>query len=298
MWFMDFCHVLTNITEYTEKVTKIMQFGTIASGSSGNCIYVGDRDTHILVDAGVSAKRICAGLAQYGLKPQDLDAVIVTHEHSDHIAGLGVMLRKYHIPVYSTRGTIWGIKAAKTLGAMPEECFHEIRPENDFKIGDLTIEPFRISHDAYEPVSYALHDEESRVGMVTDLGYYDEHIVDHLKDADLLYIEANHDVHMLQVGPYPYYLKQRILGNKGHLSNEAAGRLINELMNDHLKKVILGHLSKENNYPELALESVRLEMGLAGIHQMSLFEPVNDAGFDRDDVAVAPRDAASALINL
>ena len=276
-----------------------MQFGTIASGSSGNCLYAGDKDTHILIDAGISAKRICAGLDAYGVKPQELDAIIVTHEHIDHTAGLGVMLRKYHIPVYSTRGTIWGIKATKSLGQLPDDCFHEIRPENDFQIGALHVEPFRISHDAYEPVSYVLNDEQAQIGMVTDLGYYDEHIVDHLKDSDLLYIEANHDINMLQVGPYPYYLKQRILGNKGHLCNEMAGKLIKELMHDDLQKVILGHLSKENNYPELALETVRLEMGLSGNIQMSLFEPEHsDEGLTSEDVVVAPRDTVSGLITL
>ena len=282
-----------------EKVTIQMQFGTIASGSSGNCLYAGDKDTHILIDAGISAKRICAGLDTYGVNPQDLDAIIVTHEHIDHTAGLGVMLRKYHIPVYSTRGTIWGIKATKSLGAMPDECFHEIRPENDFQIGDLRVEPFRISHDAYEPVSYVLNNDQTQIGMVTDLGFYDDHIVDHLKDSDLLYVEANHDINMLQVGPYPYYLKQRILGNKGHLCNEMAGKLIKSLIHDDLQKVILGHLSKENNYPELALETVRLEMGLSGTIQMSLFEPDHsEEGLSAEDVVVAPRDTVSGLITL
>lgn len=274
-----------------------MHFGTIASGSSGNCLYAGDENTHILIDAGISAKRICQGLEAYDIRPQDLDAVLITHEHIDHTAGLGVMLRKYHLPVYSTRGTIWGIQATKSLGSMPEECFHEIKPGQEFQIGNIQIEPFRISHDANEPVSYVVKNDEHKIGMVTDLGYYDEHIVNHLKDSDLLYIEANHDIHMLQVGPYPYYLKQRILGNKGHLCNEKAGSLIKELMNDHLKKVILGHLSKENNYPDLALQTVRLEMKLAGDVQISLFEPENNS-FAAEDIMVAPRDQVSELIKL
>lgn len=258
-----------------------MQFGTIASGSSGNCLYAGNGKNHLLIDAGISGKRVCQGLASFGIAPEQIDGVMVTHEHVDHISGLGVLLRKYHFPVYATEGTIRGIQSTKSLGKLPDGLFREIKPGESFNIGNIEIESFRISHDANEPVSYVLKEDKQQLGLVTDLGYYDEHIIEHLKDSDVLYVEANHDIRMVQVGPYPYYLKQRILGNKGHLCNEMAGKLVKELTHQRLKKVILGHLSKENNYPELALETVRQEAGLSG-----------------EDIIVAPRDCASGLIAL
>lgn len=272
-----------------------MQFGTIASGSSGNCLYAGSDDSHILIDAGISGKRICYGLDSFGVDPKQINGVLVTHEHIDHIAGLGVIMRKYKCPVYGTEGTINEILKSKSLGKLPDDCFVPIKPDEPFHIGSIEVEPFRISHDAKEPVSYVLRSGERQIGMVTDLGYYDDRIVGHLMNSDMLYIEANHDIRMLQVGPYPYYLKQRILGNRGHLCNEMAGRLIKELMNDHLKKVVLGHLSKENNYQELALETVRQETGLYDGAQMSMFH-MEPLPITADDISVAPRDCASDLI--
>ena len=273
-----------------------MQFGTIASGSSGNCLYAGDTDSHLLIDAGISGKRICCGLSSFGVAPEAIDGILVTHEHIDHISGLGVMMRKFGCKVYATEGTIHEILKSKSLGKLPQNCFEAVKPQKKFKIGRIEVEPFRISHDAKEPVSYVLRSGQQKIGMVTDLGYYDDYTVECLKNSDVLYIEANHDIKMLQVGPYPYYLKQRILGNRGHLCNEMAGRLIKELMNDKLKKVILGHLSKENNFPELALETVRLETGLYEGAQLSMFEPQRSERLQSEDILVAPRDCASELI--
>lgn len=272
-----------------------MQFGTIASGSSGNCLYAGNDNDHILIDAGISGKRICYGLNSFGVNPENIEGVLVTHEHIDHIAGLGVIMRKYKCNVYATEGTINGIMRSRSLGKLPEGCFVAVNPGEKFNIGSIEVEPFRISHDAREPVSYVLRSGGSKIGMVTDLGYYDERIVEHLKQSDMLYIEANHDIRMLQVGPYPYYLKQRILGNRGHLCNEMAGKLIKEVMCEKLKKVILGHLSKENNYPELALETVRQETGLYDGAQYSLFVQNTEYSMTARDILVAPRDQASEL---
>ena len=215
-----------------------MQFGTIASGSSGNCLYAGNQDSHILIDAGVSGKRIKEGLEGFGVNPVELDAVLITHEHIDHISGLGVMARKYRVPIYATEKTLVQIERTKSVGKIPTDLFRVVKPDDTYRIGDIHIRPFSISHDAQDPVSYVLGCGGIKIGMVTDLGYFDEAIVDELKDSDILYIEANHDIHMLQVGPYPYYLKQRILGNKGHLCNEMAGRLIKELYSSRLKNVI------------------------------------------------------------
>ena len=237
-----------------------MDFFSIASGSSGNCICVGDDDTHVMIDAGISGKRIEAGMNKYDYTTADMAGLLVTHEHSDHVAGLGVVARKYHVPIYGTAGTIRAIRSMKSLGAIDDTLYHIIKPDEDFSIGSLNIHPFRISHDAADPVAYRIENPKSKVAVCTDLGYYDGYIVENLTDLDALLLESNHDIHMLEVGSYPYPLKQRILGNYGHLSNEASGKLLSQVLHDDIKHVFLGHLSHENNYPDLAYETVRLEV--------------------------------------
>ena len=237
-----------------------MELCSIASGSSGNCIYVGTEKGHILIDAGISGKRIEEGLNHIGLKTAQMQGILVTHEHIDHVAGLGVLARRYGIPMYATGGTIEAIKRMSSVGKIDETLFHVIEPEKTFQISDMVIEPIAISHDAADPVAYRVSAGEKSAAVMTDLGYYDERIVNKLQNLDAIVLEANHDVRMLQTGPYPYPLKQRILGNRGHLSNENSGRLLGEILHDNFKAAILGHLSKENNYPELAYETVRLEV--------------------------------------
>ncbi len=235
-----------------------MRMCSIASGSSGNCIYVGNDCTHILVDVGISGKRITEGLNGIGIKPEEIDAIMITHEHSDHIQGLGVISRKYGIPIYATAGTIDGIQASKWC--VDETLLHTIKADERFVIKDMTLNPMKISHDAKEPVAYRLSSEGSKCAVVTDLGKYDDYIIGCLQGMDVILAESNHDVRMLEVGPYSYPLKQRILGERGHLSNESSGKMISALLNDNIKHIILGHLSKENNMPELAYETVRLEI--------------------------------------
>ncbi|MCI5872790.1 MAG: MBL fold metallo-hydrolase [Clostridiales bacterium] len=239
-----------------------MELCSIASGSSGNCICVGTDTCHLLVDAGISGKRIEAGLNSIDLKTEEMRGILVTHEHIDHIQGLGVLARKYGLPMYATAGTIEAILGTKSVGKIDESLFHEVRPEIDFTIGDLTIEPIAISHDAAEPVAYKFKQQDKAMAVMTDLGKYDARIIEKLKNLDVLFLESNHDVHMLQVGGYPYPLKQRILGDRGHLSNELCGKLLGEVLHDNVKTIFLGHLSKENNYPELAYETVRVEITL------------------------------------
>ncbi len=239
-----------------------MRLCSIASGSSGNCIYVGSDTTHILIDAGISGKRTEVGLASLELTGNDLDGIFITHEHSDHIGGLRVLARRYGMPIYATRGTIAAI-LARSQGDIDEELFREIKADEKITIKDITCNPMRISHDAADPVAYRIHYGNKKVGIITDLGCYNDYIVESLRGMDALLLEANHDVRMLQVGPYPYYLKQRILGERGHLSNELAGQLLSRLMHDKLQTVVLGHLSKENNLPELAYETVRVEVNMA-----------------------------------
>lgn len=239
-----------------------MRFCSIASGSSGNCIYVGSDCAHVLVDVGISGKRVEQGLNTLELTGRDIDGILITHEHSDHIKGLGVLARKYGIPVYTTGGTADALVRSGCLGKLPDDIFREIREDEPFTIKDLTINPFTIPHDAAQPVGYRLECGNHSVGIATDLGKYNDYIVEHLLELDALLLEANHDIRMLQVGKYPYYLKQRILGDRGHLSNENAGRLLCRLLNDHMKAVFLGHLSQENNYEKLAYETVCSEVTL------------------------------------
>lgn len=265
-----------------------MELYSIASGSSGNCIYIGSGKTKVLIDTGISGKRIEQGLNEVGLSTADMDAVLLTHEHADHISGLGVITRKYGLPVYSTKGTVQAVLGCGKIGKLDESLFHEIDYDQDFMIGDLSIHPFQISHDAAQPVAFVAKSDDKSVAVATDMGKYDEYTVQNLSGLDALLIEANHDVNMLQVGSYPYYLKQRILGDRGHLSNEVSGQLLSRVLHDGLKKIFLGHLSQENNYAELAYETVRTEITMS------------DTPYKGNDfpMVVARRDCPSEILRI
>lgn len=265
-----------------------MQMCSIASGSSGNSIYVGTEQVHLLVDCGISGKRVEQGLDTCGINAADLDAILITHEHMDHISGLGVLVRRYGKPVYATAGTIEAIRRTASLGNLAKADFVEIKPDEPFSIGDVEICPTHIYHDAADPVAYRFDEGEKSIGILTDSGTYDKTIVDNMHGLDVLLLEANHDVHMLQAGGYPYYLKQRILGDYGHLSNEISGRLLNELLSEKMKYVVLGHLSRENNYPDLAYETVRTEVDMAD-------NPYQTSDFK---LSVANRDTVSEMIQI
>jgi len=239
-----------------------MRFLSIASGSSGNCTYVGAEDTHILVDAGISGKKVEAGLNENDLTARDINGILITHEHSDHISGLGVLARRFHIPIYATKETLVEIRKLSSLGKIEDELFSEIVPDQDFTIRDIRIHPFSISHDAVNPVGYRFYHKACSVAVATDMGTYNEYTVENLKGLDAILLEANHDIRMLETGSYPYLLKQRILGDYGHLSNECSGKLLNKVLHDNMKHIVLGHLSKENNYEELAYETVKLEIAM------------------------------------
>ncbi len=264
----------------------MMRMMSIASGSSGNCIYIGSDTTHILVDAGTTKKRIEEGLKDLGLTGEDLSAILVTHEHSDHISGLGVMHRGYPTPIFSTGGTLEQVGRCKTLGRLSREVFREINEDEAFQIGDLEILPFRISHDAAQPVGYRINCGDKSVAVVTDLGHYNHYLVERLQGLHAVLIESNHDVHMLQAGPYPYPLKRRIMGERGHLSNESCGQFLGEILHDHLNHIVLGHLSKENNMEELAYETVRLEITMGD-------NPYQASDFP---ITVARRDQCSEIL--
>lgn len=264
-----------------------MNLCSIASGSSGNCIYVGNDNTNILVDVGISAKRIEQGLVSIGIDPKTLHGILVTHEHSDHVSGIGVMARRYGIPIYGTAETINAILHTKNVGKIKEELFQLIEPDVDFMINDIKVQPFSISHDASNPVCYTFLHDGHKVGVATDLGTYSEYTVKNLSGCEAILLEANHDIHMLQVGGYPYVLKRRILGDKGHLSNDNSGRLICDIFHKGLKHIVLGHLSKENNYPDLAYETVKYEL-----------DQYNKEILKQCELVVANRDEPSELITV
>ena len=266
----------------------MLELCSIASGSSGNCICVGDDNTHILIDAGISGKRIENGLNEIDLKTAEMQGILVTHEHIDHIQGLGVLARRYGLPIYATQATVDAILHTKSVGTIDEDIFRIIHPGEEFAIGDLKLKPISISHDAADPVAYKVWNNERTIAVVTDLGTYDQSLIDELQGLDALLLEANHDVNMLQMGIYPYPLKQRILGDRGHLSNERSGQLLCSLLHDDFKSVVLGHLSKENNYEKLAYEAVRLEVTMG------------DNPYKAEDfpMYVAKRDAVSPIIRV
>ncbi|MBQ3794585.1 MAG: MBL fold metallo-hydrolase [Lachnospiraceae bacterium] len=265
-----------------------MRLCSIASGSSGNCIYVGNDHTHLLVDVGISGKRVREGVESLDLSMADLDGILITHEHSDHIQGLGVLARKYSIPIYSTKGTVEAICKDSKIGKVDHDLFQIIRPDERFRIKDLDVTPFRIAHDAADPVAYRFRSEKKSVAVCTDLGHYDAYTIENLKDLDVVLLESNHDVRMLETGPYPYPLKKRILGDRGHLSNETAGRLLCDILHDHVKAVVLGHLSKMNNLPELAYEAVRMQVDMSDCKYTSHDFPL----------IVAKRDVPSEAIEI
>ncbi|MBQ1547583.1 MAG: MBL fold metallo-hydrolase [Lachnospiraceae bacterium] len=265
-----------------------MHFFTIASGSSGNSICIGNEKTTLLVDAGISGKRIEEGLNTYDFTTSDMAGILITHEHADHIGGLGVISRKHGIPIYATRGTINAIRRSSSVGNINDGLFYEIEPDKDFSLGDLVVRPIRISHDAADPVAYRVSDKRNSVAVLTDLGIFDNYIVENMQHLDAMVIESNHDVKMLEVGSYPYPLKQRILSDVGHLSNELSGQLLGRLLHDDMKHIFLGHLSRENNYPELAEQTVKLEVSMGD-------NPYCGTDFP---IEVAPRDTASRLVEL
>ena len=234
-----------------------MEFYTLASSSSGNAALLRHEQTLLLLDAGISARRIAQAMAELGFSPADLDAVLVTHEHRDHVAGLATLTKKYAVPVYASRGT---------AGCLP--CSVEVlRPfsvGDSFSVGSFSIRSFRTSHDAADTVDYRIDSPDGSFGALTDTGYVTEEAVDALTGVDALLLESNHDIDMLKEGPYPYYLKQRILSNHGHLSNGAAAEFARHCAMHGTRDILLAHLSAENNLPSLALSTVKAHLAEAG----------------------------------
>ncbi|GAA0819185.1 MBL fold metallo-hydrolase [Clostridium tertium] len=232
-----------------------MKFCSLYSGSSGNSIFVASEHAKILIDAGLPGKKIDDALKSIGENPSDIDGIFVTHEHSDHIKGIGVLSRKYDIPIYSNADTWMAMDGS--IGKIKEHNMRIMDRRSTLSIKDLDIISFNIPHDAVAPVGYTMHHNGKKVSVITDFGIYTEEIRDNIKDSEVMLLESNHDVNMLKFGPYPYTLKRRILSEVGHLSNEDCGKAIVDLIRyKPNKKIILGHLSGTNNHPDLALETV------------------------------------------
>lgn len=233
-----------------------LEFCSLASGSRGNSQYIGNSKSALLVDAGMSGKYIENALKSIDRDFDKIKALLVTHEHSDHISGIGVLMRRYKLPLYVNEKTWMGMK--DKIGKIDEEKVIIIKNEEAFAIDDIVVNSYSISHDANDPIGYTFEYNNKKIALATDLGYAPDQVIEAIQDTDLLFIESNHDIQMLKAGKYPYFLKRRVLSMEGHLSNEEAGRVAKEVIRfGRAKQILLAHLSKENNFPELAFETVK-----------------------------------------
>lgn len=262
----------------------MFNFCSLCSGSTGNSLLVESDNSKVLIDAGVSAKKVIDTLSLIGSDISSVDAIVVTHEHSDHVKGLGTLSKKYNIPVYANLDT-WN--------AMPEQR-DKILDENrkmflvndEFEIKDLKFKSFSIPHDAANPCGFNIFNKKNKISIATDLGHINPKILNYLEHSSFVLLESNYDPNILKYSKYPYPLKQRIAGPNGHLSNNASGQVISCLINSGLKNVMLGHLSKENNFPELAYKTV--------------VEEIISNHYDESDIniGVAKRDSPSKIIEI
>lgn len=230
-----------------------MKYCSIASGSSGNCHYIGYKDTNILIDAGLSGKRITKGLDEIDIDANKLNGIFVTHEHSDHIKGIGVLSRKYDLPIFVNYKTWNAIK--EKIGKVKEENIKIFENDKEYAIGDMGIKPFSITHDAVDPVGFKLTDGKKAISVATDIGHVSDNIKENLLGSKLIVLESNYDKEMLLMGSYTYALKKRVMSDIGHLSNEAAAKFAVELIKNGAENLLLAHLSRENNFPALAFET-------------------------------------------
>ncbi|EFR30744.1 MBL fold metallo-hydrolase [Eremococcus coleocola] len=243
-----------NINSPFKQGPSDLSFSILASGSSGNCTYIESATTHLMVDAGLSGKRIEGLFQQIDRSLAQVDAILVTHEHKDHIHGVGVLSRKYNLPIYANRKT-WSVMA-NMIGKIAPENIKYIENEEMITIGDIDVLTYNVSHDAIQPQFYAFQRSKKQFVMLTDTGYVSQRLRDLLKNADAYLIESNHEIEMLRYGPYPWSLKQRILSDKGHLSNEDGALAMIDLIGEKTKDIYLGHLSRDNNTKVLALSAM------------------------------------------
>lgn len=262
----------------------MFNFCSLYSGSSGNSLFVETDNTKLLIDAGVSCKKIETALNNIEVDPNSIDGILVTHEHIDHVQGLGTLSRKFDLPVFVNQ---------ETLDAMPKQKdkildknIKTFKLSENFEIGDLTIHPFSIPHDAANPCGFNIYNEDKKISIATDIGHMTNNILKNLEESLFVMLEANYDPEILRFSSYPFTLKSRIAGPTGHLSNEIAGKTISHLLKSGLKNAMLGHLSKESNFPELAYQTVVDELISNNYNQNSL------------QLNVASRDSQSKIISL
>ncbi len=236
---------------------------TFASGSSGNCTLIESDTTKILVDCGISGKAICEELKMSDIEPDSIDAIFVTHEHIDHIKSVGVLSRRFNIPVYANEKT-W-IAMMPVVKIANDKLYNEFVNNTSLQIKDITVTPFETPHDAVSSVGYTFSYKNKKVSVATDIGYVTQHIFENIKGSDIILLESNHDVEMLKKNPnYPETLKNRILGKFGHLSNSDCARFTVPLLENGTKEILLGHLSNENNTPKIAFSEAKVYLEREG----------------------------------
>lgn len=256
-----------------------LRFTVLSSGSTGNATVVATDSATVLIDVGLSGKKIEELMNEREISGRDLDAVLVTHEHSDHIKGLGAFARKHELPVYANEKT-WAAMMGK-IGELPETQRRILPTDGVMELADLRIESYAISHDAVEPVGYCFYADGAKLSLATDLGYVSEKVMRQLHNSDVLVLESNHDVNMLRMGRYPWNIKRRILGDTGHLSNEAAGEALCSLLTGNLRRVYLAHLSQEHNQMDLAKLTVNTVLEDNGIFYQKNEFAICDTYYDR-----------------
>lgn len=242
-----------------------MKFTNLFSSSKGNSLLVQNENTNILIDAGLPGIHITNELKKLGVEVKDIDAIVLTHEHSDHMRGIGVLSRKGDIPVYVHEEVEPVLR--KQCGKFGEGNVITVREESPFFIKDMTLTGFDIPHDAIHPMGFIIEDTKSRIGIATDMGIMMQSVTDRLKECSFVFLEANHDEKMLKTGPYPYALKKRILSSFGHLSNDASGQVALELIRGKTERIRLGHLSEQNNLTSVAYSTVKKHLENEGARE-------------------------------
>ena len=262
----------------------MFNFCSLYSGSSGNSLFVETKNTKLLVDAGVSCKKIENALQDINIDPNTLDGILVTHEHTDHVQSLGTLARKFDLNVFVNQETLDAMP--KQRDKIPAKNIKTFKVSDNFEIGDLKIHPFSIPHDAANPCGFSIYKEDKKISIATDIGHMTNAILKNLEESLFIMLEANYDPEVLRCSSYPFSLKSRIAGPTGHLPNEMAGKTISYLLQSGLKKAMLGHLSKESNFPELAYQTVLDELISNNYNENSL------------SISVASRSEHSKVIKL
>lgn len=262
----------------------MLNFCSLYSGSSGNSLLVETENTKLLIDAGVSSKKIENALNDIKIDPSSINAILITHEHSDHVQGLGTFSKKFDLPVFVNQETLDAMP--KQRDKIAEKNINKFNLKNTFDIGDLKIHPFSIPHDAANPCGFNIFKDNKKLSIATDIGNMTIDVLKCLEESEFILLESNYDLEVLKHSPYPYNLKRRIAGPNGHLSNELAGKTISHLLKSGLKNAMLGHLSKESNFPELAYQTVVDELIYNNYNENSL------------SLSVASRDEHSKIIQI